>query len=45
MTYGSITKILEYKESLLIVFEHGLALVGINDRALLTNAQGPNVYL
>jgi hypothetical protein len=38
MTYGSITKILEYKENLLIIFEHGIALVGVNDRALLTNA-------
>jgi hypothetical protein len=38
MTYGSISKILEYKESLLIVFEHGIGLAGINDKALLTNA-------
>ena len=32
-TYGSITKILELKNSLLIVFEHGVGLVAINNSA------------
>ena len=32
-TYGSITKILELKNSLLIVFEHGVGLVSINNSA------------
>ena len=32
-TYGSITKILELKNALLIVFEHGVGLVSINNSA------------
>lgn len=32
-TYGSITKILELKNALLIVFEHGVGLVSINNNA------------
>ena len=32
-TYGSITKILELKNALLIVFEHGVGLVAINNNA------------
>jgi hypothetical protein len=31
MTYGSITKIIEYKNNLLIVFEHGIGTVAINN--------------
>ena len=33
MTHGSITKILELKNALLIVFEHGIGLVSINNQA------------
>ena len=33
MTYGSITKLVELKNSLLIVFEHGIGLVAINNNA------------
>ena len=33
MTYGSITKILEMKNALLLVFEHGIGLVSINNQA------------
>lgn len=33
MTYGSITKLLELKNTLLIVFEHGIGLVAINNNA------------
>lgn len=45
LTYGSITKILEYQDYLFVVFEHGIGLLGVNERALLTNAASPNVYL
>lgn len=31
MTYGAITKLIELKNSLLIVFEHGIGLVSINN--------------
>ena len=33
MTYGSITKMIELKNALLIVFEHGIGLVSINNQA------------
>ena len=33
MTHGSITKILELKNALMIVFEHGIGLVAINNSA------------
>ena len=31
MTYGSITKLIEYKNSLIIIFEHGIGMVSINN--------------
>ena len=31
MTYGSITKLIEIQESLLVVFEHGVGLITINN--------------
>ena len=33
MTYGSITKLIELKNSLLVVFEHGIGLVAIDNSA------------
>jgi hypothetical protein len=45
LTYGSITKLIEWKEGLLIVFEHGLGWANVNERALISNASGSNVYL
>ena len=33
MTYGSITKLIEMKNALLIVFEHGIGLVSINNNS------------
>lgn len=33
MTHGSITKLVELKNALLIVFEHGIGLVSINNQA------------
>lgn len=33
MTYGSITKLVELKNALMIIFEHGIGLVSINNTA------------
>lgn len=33
MTYGSITKLIELKNALMIIFEHGIGLVSINNQA------------
>ena len=44
-TYGSITKIVELRGSLLCVFEHGVALIPVNERALAGSGSGGNVYI
>jgi hypothetical protein len=31
MTYGSITKLIEYQNQLIVVFEHGIGLITINN--------------
>lgn len=33
MTYGSITKLIELKNALMVIFEHGIGLVSINNQA------------
>jgi hypothetical protein len=33
MTYGSITKLIELKNALLVVFEHGIGLINIDNNA------------
>lgn len=43
--YGSITKLVEQNGSLLCVFEHGIAQIPINEKALLQNSEGDNVYI
>lgn len=44
-TYGGITKILELFGNLLIVFEHGVALVPVNERAVAAEGSGGNVFI
>lgn len=44
-TYGSITKLIELRGDLLCVFEHGVALIPINERALAGEGSGGNVYI
>ncbi len=40
-TYGQITKIIELSGNLLVVFEHGIGLIGVNERAVAAEgAQG-----
>ena len=33
MTYGSITKLIEVQNALLVVFEHGIGIITINNSA------------
>ena len=33
MTYGSITKLIEYQNQLIVIFEHGIGLITINNSA------------
>ena len=44
-TYGSITKIVELRGNLLCVFEHGVALIPVNERAVAGEGSGGNVYI
>lgn len=44
-TYGSITKLVEINEQLLCIFEHGVALIPVNERALAGEGTGGNIYV
>lgn len=44
-TYGSITKLIELRGSLLCVFEHGVALIPVNERAVAGKGNGGNIYI
>ena len=44
-TYGSITKIIEFRNNLICVFEHGVALISVNERALAGEGSSGFVYV
>ncbi len=44
-TYGQITKLVELRGSLLCVFEHGVALIPVNERAVAGEGTGGNIYI
>lgn len=44
-TYGSITKIIELNGNLLCVYEHGIDLLSINERALAGEGSGGPIYI
>lgn len=44
-TYGSITKLVELRGNLLCVFEHGVALIAVNERAIAGEGSGGNIYI
>lgn len=44
-TYGSITKILESSGNIICVFEHGIALIPINERTVAGQGNGGYVYI
>ena len=43
--YGSIVKLVSFESSLLCVFEHGIALIPVNERAIAGQGAGGNVYI
>lgn len=45
ITYGSITKLIELKNNLLCIFEHGVALIPVNERAVAGEGAGGLVYI
>lgn len=44
-TYGSITRILEWYGNIIAVFEHGVALIPVNERAVAGQGAGGNVFI
>lgn len=44
-TYGSITKLVELRGNIICIFEHGVALIPINERAVSGQGAGGNVYI
>ena len=43
--YGSIVKLIEWYGSLICVFEHGVVLIPVNERAVATSSEGGNAYI
>ncbi|MGV8961767.1 MAG: hypothetical protein ACOH2V_00030 [Candidatus Saccharimonadaceae bacterium] len=43
--YGSLVKLIEWYGKLVAVFEHGVVMIPINERAMMQNASGENVYI
>ena len=44
-TYGQIIKIIELRGNLVCVFEHGVALIPVNERAVAAQGSGGNAYI
>ena len=43
--YGEIVKLVPFESSLLCVFEHGIALIPVNERTIAGQGAGGNVYI
>ena len=43
--YGAITKIIPWGVNLFCVFEHGLAIIPVNEKALLQTTAGANIHM
>ena len=43
--YGSIVKLLEYGTDLFCVFEHGCAIIPINEKALMQTTMGQSIHM
>ena len=45
LTYGALTRLVELKGSLVAVFEHGVCLIPVNERAVAGSGAGGNVFI
>ena len=45
MEYGALVKLVEWYGTLVAIMEHGVLLIPVNERAMMTNASGENVYI
>lgn len=43
--YGSITKLVNFNDNLLVVFEHGLAVLSVNERVIAGQGTSGTVYI
>lgn len=43
--FGEITKLIPFESSLLVIFEHGVALLPVNERAVAGQGASGNVYI
>ena len=43
--YGSITKILELQGNLIVVFEHGVGFLEVNEKAVAAQSASGNAYI
>ncbi len=43
--YGAIVKLIEWYGKIIVVLEHGIIMIPVNERAMVTNAQGENIYI
>ena len=45
LTYGSLIKMVEWYGNIICIFEHGIANIPVNERAVATQASGGNVFI
>lgn len=43
--HGALVKLVEWYGTLIAVMEHGVLMIPVNERAMMTNAQGEDVYI
>lgn len=45
LTYGNITQLVEWFGNLICVFEHGVAIIPVNERAVAGDGAGGNIFI
>jgi hypothetical protein len=45
MEYGALVKLIEWYGTLVAVMEHGILMIPVNERAMMKNESGENVYI
>lgn len=45
LEHGELVKLVEWYGTLIAVMEHGILMIPVNERAMMTNVQGENVYI
>ena len=43
--YGALVKLIEWYGTLVAIMEHGVMMIPVNERAMMANASGENVYI